>query len=209
MSKKHFAALISTMLYLIVVGFSDFPPKTVGPKPWDYIPMFPIDDGVVLQPNRSSSVLSYEDFIEKREAAKAISRKYKGVDFETAMQVTSLVYHEARTHKLDPKLVLALIATESSFNPDSLSIKGAKGYTQVIPKWHRDKILNRDIWDMKVNIEVGVKVLRDCFSRNRTEYSALACYNGATTPDKATAYKQAIDRNKNFFIAAVRQSNLG
>ena len=208
MSKKHIVALISAMLYLTVVGFSDFPPKTTGMKPWDFIPMLPMEN-VVLQPNQSSSVLSYEDFIEKEQAAKAITRKYKRVDYETAMQVTSLVYHEARTHKLDPKLVLALVATESSFNPNSLSNKGAKGYTQVIPKWHRDKILNRDIWDVRVNIEVGVKVLKECFHRNKTEYSALACYNGATTPDKAMAYKQTIDKHKHYFIAAVKQNNWG
>lgn len=208
MSKKHFVALFSACLYLIVVGFSDFSPESkVSVKPWDFIPMIPLN--LQLEPNHSESVLSYDDYKEKEHAAKAITQKYRKVDYETAMQVTSIVYHESRVHGLDPKLVLALVATESSFNPNSLSNKGAKGYTQVIPKWHKDKILGRNIWDTKVNIEVGVKVLKECFRRNKTEYSALACYNGAVTPDKAVAYKQSIDKHKRYFIAAIRQNNWG
>lgn len=207
MSKKHIVALISTIFYLMVVGFSDFPPKKVKAAPREIIPMLFIDSQ--LKPNHSESVLSYEDYKEKELAARAIVRKYNQVSYETAMQVTSLVYYEARTSGLDPKLVLALVATESSFNPNSLSVRGAKGYTQVIPKWHRDKILGRNIWDTKVNIEVGVKILKDCFKRNRTEYSALACYNGGISADKALAYKQTIDKHKQFFIAATKISRWG
>ena len=206
MSKKHITALICAFAYLIVVGFTDVPDTLFAKKDiWE--PIKPLD--IVQVPNSSESTLSYEDYIEKEKAANAIVKKYRRVDYETAMRVTSLVYQESRAHGIDPKLMLALVATESSFNPKSLSTTGAKGYTQVIPRWHRDKIKGRDIWDISVNIEVGVKVLKECFRRNKTEYSALACYNGAVTPDKAIAYKQSIDRHKTKFLATIASNNRG
>ena len=207
MPRTHVIALIFATIYLLIVGFVEFPSHLFF-KEEDKLRLKPITTTPVA-PNTGKASLSYEDYLEKEKAAIAITKKYRRVDYETAMRVTSIVYQEARTHGIDPKLMLALVATESSFNPKSLSIAGAKGYTQVIPKWHRDKIKGRDIWNVAVNIEVGVKVLKDCFRRNKTEYSALACYNGAVTPDKAVAYKQAIDRHKTTFLAAIGDNNRG
>lgn len=205
MSRKHIVALMLSFVYLAVVGFTDIP---VNPFSTQYVelPLTPLPDNPKQQ---TPTFFNMSLFVEQDQAITAITKKYKRVSYDTAVKLVYTVYEESLKQQVDPKLVLALIATESSFNPNSLSNKGAKGYTQVIPKWHRDKILNRDIWDVKVNIEVGVKVLKDCFRRNKTEYSALACYNGATTPDKAIAYKQAIDKHKHYFIAAVKQNNWG
>lgn len=205
MSRKHIVALMLSFVYLSVVGFTDIP---VNPFSTQYVelPLTPLPDNPKQQ---TPTFFNMSLFVEQDQAITAITKKYKRVSYDTAVKLVYTVYEESLKQQVDPKLVLALIATESSFNPNSLSNKGAKGYTQVIPKWHRDKILNRDIWDVKVNIEVGVKVLKDCFRRNKTEYSALACYNGATTPDKAIAYKQAIDKHKHYFIAAVKQNNWG
>lgn len=205
MSRKHIVALMLSFVYLAVVGFTDIP---VNPSSTQYVelPLTPLPDNPKQQ---TPTFFNMSLFVEQDQAITAITKKYKRVSYDTAVKLVYTVYEESLKQQVDPKLILALIATESSFNPNSLSNKGAKGYTQVIPKWHRDKILNRDIWDVKVNIEVGVKVLKDCFRRNKTEYSALACYNGATTPDKAIAYKQAIDKHKHYFIAAVKQNNWG
>lgn len=207
MPRTHVIAIIFALIYLLIVGFVEFPSHLFF-KEEDKLRLKPVPVTPVT-PNTGKASLSYEDYIEKEKAAIAITKKYRRVDYETAMRVTSIVYQEARTHGIDPKLMLALVATESSFNPKSLSVAGAKGYAQVIPKWHRDKIKGRDIWNPAVNIEVGVKVLKECFRRNKTEYSALACYNGAVTPDKAVAYKQAIDRNKTTFLATIGTDNRG
>ena len=44
-------------------------------------------------------------------------------------------HRAARDVGLDPYLVLAVIATESGFNPIAESIMGVKGLTQIIPKY--------------------------------------------------------------------------
>src|SRR5690606_32980625 len=50
------------------------------------------------------------------------------------------VENSAREAELDPLLLVAMIAVESSFNPKAKSHAGALGLMQVIPRWHMDKI---------------------------------------------------------------------
>ncbi|MCP2871745.1 transglycosylase SLT domain-containing protein, partial [Salmonella enterica subsp. enterica serovar Typhimurium] len=50
------------------------------------------------------------------------------------------VYAAASRYKLDPLLLIALISVESAFNPTAESAWGAQGLTQVIPKYHPEKL---------------------------------------------------------------------
>ena len=120
--------------------------------------------------------------------AKRISQRYKTLDKDEAAKVVKLVYKHSRTEKVNPKLVLGLIGAESSFRSGAKSSVGAVGYTQVWPKWHQDKIGGRNIHHPSTNIEVGVKVLKECLRRRGNEREALACYNGATRADQAARY---------------------
>lgn len=88
------------------------------------------------------------------------------------------VYANAYTHDLDPHLVLAVLRTESRFDAKARSHEGAKGLMQVIPRWHKDKLRGRDVFNARVNIEVGTQILADCFQKHKSQLRSLSCYSG-------------------------------
>jgi soluble lytic murein transglycosylase-like protein len=88
-----------------------------------------------------------------------------------------IVDEKARKHNVDPKLVKAVIAAESGWNPGAISPKGAVGIMQLMPKTATDMGVNNR-FNPEQNIEGGVKYLKfllDKFNGNMT--LALAAYN--------------------------------
>lgn len=198
MTVKHILGIIATFVYLLLVGFVDPEPwqvKYLGFKPSNLLDLTPLPLSETPSP-KPETILTYEEHLEKEKAAKVIAKKYRYIDLEGAMQVVTAVYENAKRYGVRPSLLLAMIATESSFNKRAKSSVGAVGYLQVMPRWHRNKIQNRNIWDTEVNIQVGAQVLRDCYKRNKNEKKALACYNGAITPEKVEEYYNAVVRNQ-------------
>jgi len=90
---------------------------------------------------------------------------------------------------LDPMLLVAMIAIESSFNPFAESSVGAQGLMQVIPRFHMDKIgddAGKDaLFDPQLNIRVGALVLKEGLARYGTLQNALQYYGGALNDPKA------------------------
>lgn len=138
-----------------------------------------------------------EEHVAKREAEHqslvkhmqtVVVSTYKGISKKDAKKVVRLAADEAAKVGLDPKTVVAVIATESSFQPKAKSWYGAAGYMQVVPRLHQDKIKGRDIHEVKTNVEVGVKILASCYKRKKTDKEALACYNGSDSEASAQRY---------------------
>jgi soluble lytic murein transglycosylase-like protein len=99
---------------------------------------------------------------------------------------SSIVDEKSKKHNVDPKLVKAVIAAESGWNPSAVSPKGAVGIMQLMPRTASDMgVGNR--YNPEQNIEGGVKYLKyllDKFNGNMT--LALAAYNaGPTRVEKA------------------------
>lgn len=65
----------------------------------------------------------------------------------------------APEYGLDPRLVLALIAVESNYNPSALSPRNAHGLMQLLPAT-AERFAVRDIWDPVQNISGGLSYLR-------------------------------------------------
>lgn len=90
----------------------------------------------------------------------------------------SEAYQVGRSVKLEPTLILAIMAVESSFNPFAQSAVGAQGLMQVMTKVHTDKY--RDFgghfaaFDPVANLRVGVKVLKECIESG-LDRSKAAC----------------------------------
>ena len=90
--------------------------------------------------------------------------------------------------KLDPNLILAIMAIESGFNPFAQSPVGAQGLMQVMTKIHSDKYQNFGggfaAFDPVTNLRVGVKVLQECITRAGSIEGGLKHYVGAANlPD--------------------------
>jgi hypothetical protein len=97
-----------------------------------------------------------------------------------------LIEREAISSGLEPALVKAVIAVESSFEPTAVSPKGALGLMQVIPGTgarygvtaDRRRSAEQKLLDPSINVRAGTRYLRDLlamFDGNRT--LALAAYN--------------------------------
>ena len=120
----------------------------------------------------------------KQQAALAfwLSRKY-GVAPEPLSVLVSEAFAIGAKAKLDPTLILAIMAIESGFNPFAQSPVGAQGLMQVMTKIHHDKYENFGgnlaAFDPVTNLRVGVKVLQECISRAGSVEGGLKFYVGA------------------------------
>ncbi len=109
--------------------------------------------------------------------------------FETApgyKQVRLHLREASSTHGIDYELLQALIATESGFNSDAVSPKGAIGLMQVMPATaqryglagDRKTPLERKLADPRTNIRTGSRYLSDLLKLFPGQLDlALAAYN--------------------------------
>ena len=120
----------------------------------------------------------------KEQAAVAfwLSKKYR-VAPEPLAVLVSEAYELGRSNKLDPTLILAIMAIESSFNPFAQSAVGAQGLMQVMTSVHTDKYQyfggQLAAFDPVSNLRVGVKVLKECIARAGSLEGGLRYYVGA------------------------------
>lgn len=101
----------------------------------------------------------------------------KDLSVRSAGEITALVHKLAPLYGLAPKLVLAIIDTESAFRTDAVSSKGAVGLMQLIPETAR-RFGVRDSRDAEQNLRSGMAYLRWLLSYFRGNLRfALAGYN--------------------------------
>jgi soluble lytic murein transglycosylase-like protein len=122
--------------------------------------------------------------LNRQQAAVAnwLSRRYR-----VAPEPISRLVQEAWTvgdrAGLDPTLILAIMAIESSFNPFAQSPVGAQGLMQVMTKIHDDKYGAfggvHAAFDPVTNLRVGVQVLKECIARAGSLEAGLRYYVGA------------------------------
>lgn len=120
-----------------------------------------------------------------------LSRKYR-VAPEPLGALVAEAYQIGSRTKLDPTLILAVMAIESNFNPFAQSAVGAQGLMQVMTGIHIDKYANFGgklaAFDPVTNLRVGVKVLQECISRAGSIEGGLKYYVGAAHLDDDGGY---------------------
>lgn len=93
---------------------------------------------------------------------------------------------------LDPTLILAIMAIESSFNPFAQSTVGAQGLMQVLTKVHDEKFEpfggKHAAFDPISNLRVGVQVLKECIQRAGSVQEGLRNYVGAALLENDGGY---------------------
>ena len=114
--------------------------------------------------------------------AQWLSRRYK-VAPEPISRLVQEAWQVGARAGLDPTLILAIMAIESSFNPFAQSPVGAQGLMQVMTKVHDDKYEAfggiRAAFDPVSNLRVGVQVLKECIARAGSLEAGLRYYVGA------------------------------
>ena len=119
---------------------------------------------------------------EQTSVALWIARKYR-VAPEPVAALVAEAYEVGNANHIDPKLILAVMAVESSFNPFAQSPVGAQGLMQVMTQIHSEKYEhfggNYAAFDPKTNLRVGVKVLQEYITRAGSVEAGLKWYVGA------------------------------
>lgn len=147
----------------------------------------------------------------KQQAAVAywLSRKYN-VAPEPISALVAEAYETGSRTKLDPTLILAIMAIESGFNPFAQSPVGAQGLMQVMTKIHSDKYQGFGgrlaAFDPVSNLRVGVKVLQECIARAGSLEGGLKFYVGAGNQEDDGGYtaKVLAEHNRLLSVASGR-----
>lgn len=92
-------------------------------------------------------------------------------------KLTHIVDQAAEKHNLDPALVAAVISTESGWNPQAVSDKGAMGLMQLIPGT-AERFGVENPFDPVQNIDGGTAYLKALLDRYNGDLTkSLAAYN--------------------------------
>jgi hypothetical protein len=111
-----------------------------------------------------------------------LSKRYH-VAPEPISRLVKEAWSVGRKANLEPTLILAVMAIESSFNPFAQSKVGAQGLMQVMTELHDEKYEpfggNHAAFDPVTNLRVGALVLKECIARAGSIETGLKFYVGA------------------------------
>lgn len=154
--------------------------------------------------------VSFDEKLKKvqqlQNVAAHISKTSK-VDLNKVEEIVLASVVQAEKEGLDPALLLSLISIESTFKTTAHSHAGAMGLTQVIPKYHPEKIAKighaKNLYTIDGALKVGVEVLKEYLERSKGNLrTALQMYNGSLG-DKNYKYSKKViaqmERYKKFF----------
>jgi hypothetical protein len=111
-----------------------------------------------------------------------LSRRYRVAE-NAVRQIVGQAFATGRSLGVDPLLILAVTAIESSLNPFAQSPLGAQGLMQVMTHVHSDKFVahggDHAALDPIANLKVGSEILRDMIRRGGSVERGLQLYVGA------------------------------
>jgi len=133
-----------------------------------------------------------------REILEVLERQPTDLANVTKEELAEVIYEESRRYNQDPKLILALIATESEFYNWAVSKRGAKGLMQIMPyvaeslaqdlgiEWSGD----RTLFNPYLNIRMGIHYLSQLMLDFKDVRAALTAYNYGPTYVKGLIEKK-------------------
>ena len=131
--------------------------------------------------------------LSRQQAAVAhwLARRYR-VAPEPVSRLVQEAWAVGQRAKVEPTLILAIMAIESGFNPFAQSAVGAQGLMQVMTRVHDDKYEafggTLAAFDPVTNLRVGVQVLKECIQRAGSLEDGLRYYVGAANLPEDTGY---------------------
>ena len=116
------------------------------------------------------------------------------------MRIYDKVNFEAGKNKIDPKIIFAIINSESHGNQYAYSQAGAIGLMQIMP-YHLPKGIKSKyaLYDFDLNIEVGCKVFADCLDNSRGNViKGINAYERGKKKEVSIDYLGEIFENLNY-----------
>jgi Transglycosylase SLT domain len=150
-------------------------------------PVLAVADEVEAEPDAiDRATATNPKDLPKQQASVAywLSKKYH-VAPEPLSALVMEAYEVGSKVKIEPTLILAVMAIESGFNPFAQSPVGAQGLMQVMTTVHTEKYEGFGgklaAFDPVTNLRVGASVLRECITRAGSIEGGLRKYVGATS----------------------------
>lgn len=153
------------------------------------------------EPRRSMflNVLREKYFEESRQIAEYYNPEWQYQSIGIISPYDEMIRTVADSMDLDWLMLTAMIAQESSFNPDSKSWAGAVGLMQVLPRFVETEY--ELLYDPLTNIKEGARIIKEhldhySYMDSKNQWSmALATYNSGSG-HIADARRLVIDQNK-------------
>ncbi len=145
-----------------------------------------------------SAVSRYENILSVKESFAKMSNN--SLSNAELIDCAITVVDEAERHNIEPELIVAIIATESSFRKDIVSNKGAVGLMQLLPPTahyiskkhnHSDFINDVDLYDPVMNIKLGISYFAYLIEKTGSIDHAIIAYNYGPVN-----LKRAIEKNR-------------
>jgi soluble lytic murein transglycosylase-like protein len=97
-----------------------------------------------------------------------------------AMLIAQAVLSAANEYAVSPVLLLAVIATESGFDRQAVSVAGAEGLMQILPTAHPQVVASgKDLTEPAENVRIGSSILRGYLDASGGDLgAALKRYSG-------------------------------
>jgi hypothetical protein len=177
--------LAAAALAVLTVGAAVSFPRELG-EPGEAPLAAGHGDGACRVPGCEPGPPGWVDRVDAR-----LGLRIPGLDAGDRRRLARTLVAESERARIDPLLVLALIEVESSYDPDALSNRGARGLMQL-----REPTLRREVqraglaWedahDPAVNVQAGIRYLRRLLDAFGREEVALMAYNAG--PNRILGY---------------------
>ncbi len=154
-------------------------------------PAIPVSNKFFIDTKKSLPAIDNDTVSQQKIVSNWLSKRYR-VAGDAANMLVASSYSTAKEIKIDPLLILAVMAIESGFNPFAESPMGAQGLMQVMSKVHHDKFQSlggiKEALNPHTNIRVGALILKDYVTRGGSIEAGLKSYVGAAAFDTDAGY---------------------
>lgn len=141
------------------------------------------------------------------EVAAYVSRSYR-IPMTEALQMVEWAVEVGAGLDVDPLLILAVVGTESSFNPKARSKAGAEGLMQVMTKVHQEKFKafggKAAAFEPYPNMVVGTTILKSLIKRTGSVTKALKWYSGAANHKTDYGYGAKVLKERSRLLVAAK-----
>jgi soluble lytic murein transglycosylase-like protein len=134
---------------------------------------------VVSAPIAASGVEAPSDVPQVANVETVLWRQFR-VNRPDSALIAQAVMSAASRYAVSPIILLAVIATESSFDRHAVSVAGAKGLMQILPAAHPQLVSSgHDLSEPTENIRIGSSILREYLDASGGDLDvALKRYSG-------------------------------
>jgi len=180
-------ALLASLAALALLLGSQYGQLMLGPV--QTVDAASMDEGTAAVASAGKPAVGLTPVEESRHRAVSeyVAKRYR-VSQEVALDLVGQAHRVGKELQLDPLLIIAVIAVESSFNPIAESVAGAKGLMQIIPKYHTEKFQAfggaETVFDPATNIRVGAQILKEYIRYTGNVGIALQMYAGALSDNE-------------------------